>query len=128
MTSKKLIAPFYERLSLVLIGLLSLGFLVVQGKEILDPLVFGFLFAILLLPVSAFLEQKLKFPRSMSSLVSILLLVAFVYGILYLVGTQISKLSSDWPMLQKQVGQSTRNVAEWIQGLTHISLINQENY
>jgi putative permease len=128
MTTPKTTAPFYERLSLVLIGLLALGFLVIQGKEVLDPLVFGFLFAILLLPVSGFLETKLRLPRSLSSLLSILLLVAFIGGILYLVGTQISKLTSDWPMLQKQVGQSTRNVAEWIQSITHISLINQENY
>src|ERR1700733_1395955 len=111
MTTLKTTAPFYERLSLVLIGLLSLGFLVVQGKEVLDPLIFGFLFAILLLPIAGFLEQKLKFPRSMSSLVSILLLVAFVGGILYLVGTQISKLTDDWPMLKKQVAQSVNNVS-----------------
>ena len=122
MTSKKLIAPFYERLSLVLIGLLALGFLVVQGKEVLDPLIFGFLFAILLLPVSSFLERRLRFPRSMSSLVSILLLVAFVYGILYLVGTQVSKLSSDWPMLQKQVGQSITDVTGWIEDRFHVDL------
>ena len=75
MTPKKTTAPFYERLSLVLIGILSLGFLVVQGKEVLDPLIFGFLFAILLLPVSGFFEQKLRLPRSMSSLLSILLLI-----------------------------------------------------
>jgi len=128
MTSKKLIAPFYERLSLVLIGLLSLGFLVVQGKEVLDPLIFGFLFAILLLPVAGFLEQKLKFPRSMSSLVSILLLVAFVGGILYLVGTQISKLTDDWPMLKKQVSQSVNNLSGWIEGTFHVNLDTPRDY
>jgi len=128
MTTKKLLAPFYERLSLVLIGILSLGFLVVQGKEVLDPLVFGFLFAILLLPVSNFLEKKIKLPRSMSSLLSILLLVTFVGGILYLVGTQISKLSSDWPMLQKQVGQSINDVAGWIEEKFHIDLQSQKVY
>ena len=128
MTTKKLLAPFYERLSLVLIGILSLGFLVVQGKEILDPLVFGFLFAILLLPVANFLEKKIKLPRSMSSLLSILLLVTFVGGILYLVGTQISKLSSDWPMLQKQVGQSINDVAGWIEEKFHIDLQSQKVY
>jgi putative permease len=128
MTSKKLLAPFYERLSLVLIGILSLGFIVIQGKEVLDPLVFGFLFAILLLPVSNLLESKLHLPRSMSSLMSIILLVAFVGGVLYLVGSQISKMADDWPMLQKQVGQSINNVAEWIQGTFHINLEKQKDY
>ena len=85
MTTKKLIAPFYERLSLVLIGILALGYLVIQGKYVLDPLMFGFLFAILLLPVSGFFERKLKTPRSLSSFLSIIFLVGFVAGVLYLV-------------------------------------------
>jgi len=128
MTPKKLDAPFYERLSLVMVGLLSLGFLIVQGKEILDPLVFGFLFAILLLPVSGFLERKLKLPRSISSLLSIVLLISFVGGILYLVGTQISKLTSDWPQLQKQVGQSVNNLEGWVEDTFHIDLQRQASY
>ena len=128
MTTKKIIAPFYERLALVIIALVAIGYLVVLGKELLDPLIFGFLFAILLLPVSGFLEKWLRLPRSMSSLLSVLLLVAFVGGILYLVGTQISRLAQDWPMLQKQVKQSIDNVSEWIKGTLHINLAKQEDY
>jgi putative permease len=116
MTTKKLIAPFYERLSLILIGMMALGFLIIQGKEVLDPLMFGFLFAILLLPVSAFFEKKLRLPRGASSFLSIILLVTFVSGVLYLVGSQISRLMDDWPMLQKQIAQSLNNVYDWIEG------------
>jgi predicted PurR-regulated permease PerM len=80
MPAKKLIAPFYERLALTLIGFLALGYLIIIGKDLLDPMIFGFIFAILLLPVSNFLEKKCRLPRSASSLISILLLIAFVYG------------------------------------------------
>jgi putative permease len=128
MPSKKIIAPFYERLSLVLIGIVTIGYLVIEGKEVLDPLVFGFLFSILLLPVSIFFEKWLRLPRSMSSLLSVLLLVAFVGGVLYLVGTQISKLANDWPMLQKQVKQSIDNISDWIRASAHINLAKQEDY
>jgi putative permease len=128
MSAKKLIAPFYERLALTLIGFLALGYLIVIGKELLDPMIFGFIFAILLLPVSDFLEKKLRLPRSMSSLVSILLLVGVVFGILYLVGSQISKVTDDWPMLQTQVKQSLQNLQEWIQGTFHINAESQLSY
>lgn len=128
MSAKKLIAPFYERLALTLIGFLALGYLIVIGKELLDPMIFGFIFAILLLPVSDFLEKKLRLPRSMSSLVSILLLVGVVFGILYLVGSQISKVTDDWPMLQTQVKQSLHNLQEWIQGTFHINAESQLSY
>jgi putative permease len=128
MTKDKLIAPFYERLSLILIGMVVLGYLIVQGKEILDPLLFGFLFAILLLPVSNFLEKKLRLPRSASSFISIILLIAFVSGILYLVASQITKLTDDWPMLRNQVTQSLNDVSEWIQATFHINLEKQKIY
>jgi putative permease len=128
MTAKKLLAPFYERLALVLIGFLALGYLIIIGKELLDPMIFGFIFAILLLPVSNFLERKCRLPRSASSLVSILLLVGLVFGILYLVGSQISNVANDWPMLKNQVTQSLKDLQEWIQGAFHINAEKQMHY
>ena len=128
MSAKKLTAPFYERLALTLIGILALGYLIVVGKELLDPMIFGFIFAILLLPVSNFLEQKCRLPRSASSLVSILLLIGLVFSILYLVGSQISKVADDWPMLQTQVKQSLHDLQDWIQSTFHINAKNQLSY
>jgi len=120
--------PFYAKLALVLVGLIALGFLVIHGKEILDPLMFGFLFAILLLPVSNFFERRFRFPRSMASFVSILLLVAFISGIVYLVGSQISGLADDWPQLKNQINQSAGDVQGWIQNKFHVNVQKQMNY
>jgi len=125
---KKVPAPFYERLSLVLIGLLALGFLIIAGKEVLDPMVFGFLFAILLLPVSNFLERKFRLPRSASSFLSIIMLVAFITGIVYLVGSQISTLSEDWPQLKNQIIKSTDDIQHWVNVTFHINMANQTAY
>jgi predicted PurR-regulated permease PerM len=113
---------------LVLVGLTAVGYLVILAKEILDPLVFGFLFSILLLPIATFLEKKLRLPRSMSSLVSILLLLVFVGAIMYLVGSQISKLGNDWPMLKSQVKQSVTDLQGWVQAAFHINASNQMTY
>ncbi|MGY3213018.1 AI-2E family transporter [Mucilaginibacter sp. HD30] len=126
MVSKKIIAPFYERLAFTLIGFVVLGYLIVQGKELLDPLMFGFLFAILLLPLSNFFERKLRMPRSISSFLSVILLAAMVIAILYLVGAQISRLTADWPMLKNQLTQSINDVSLWIQGRLSINLESQK--
>jgi predicted PurR-regulated permease PerM len=128
MPVKKIITPFYERLSLVLVGLIALVYLVILGKEVLDPLMFGFLFAILLLPIADFLEKKLRLPRSLSSLISILLLIGFIGGVLYLVGSQLSGLASDWPMLKSQVSQSLNDLSEWVQHAFHINASKQMTY
>jgi len=128
MPTKKIIAPFYERLALVLIGFCILGYLVIVAKDLLDPLLFGFLFAVLLLPLATFLEKKLRLPRSASSFVAILLMIGFVGGILYLVGAQISNLASDWPMLKKQVDQSVDGLQEWVQHAFQIDATKQMTY
>lgn len=128
MTIKKIPAPFYERFALIIIGLLALGFLVILSKEVLDPLVFGFLFAVMLLPLSNFFEKKLRMPRSISSFLSILLFVSFISGIIYLVSNQISYLSSDWPMLKKQLEQSIIDIKDWINFAFHIDAQEQTVY
>ena len=46
MPERKLFTPFYEKLALVLIALIALGYVVILAKESLDPLIFGFLFAV----------------------------------------------------------------------------------
>lgn len=128
MPAKTPVHPFYERLSLVLIGLLSLGYLIVQGKEVLDPLIFGFLFAILLFPMASFLERKVRLPRGLACLTAILLLLGFISGIIYLVGSQISNLASDWPQLKSQVSQSMDDLKDWIQSAFHITAKKQMTY
>jgi putative permease len=128
MPVKKITAPFYEKLSLVLIGLIALGYLVVQAKDLIDPLIFGLLFAILLLPICSFFEAKFRLPRSIASLLSIIMLVVFIGSILYLVGSQISHLADDWPMLKKQVGQSIDDLRQWIEGSFHINMDKQMDY
>jgi predicted PurR-regulated permease PerM len=128
MPTKKLIAPFYERLALILIGICVLGYLIIVAKELIDPLIFGFLFAVLLLPVSDFFERKCRLPRSASSFLSILLLIAFVGGIMYLIGAQISNIANDWPMLQGQVKQSISDLQTWVQSTFHINANKQITY
>ncbi|MES2278959.1 MAG: AI-2E family transporter [Bacteroidota bacterium] len=126
--TKKLLAPFYERLSLVLIGILSLGYLIYAGKEVLDPMMFGFLFAILLLPVCNFFERKLRLPRSMASFISIILMVCFISGIVYLVATQISQLSNDWPKLKIQLADTGDKIQGQISKYLHYSRAKQSTY
>lgn len=128
MIIKETVLPFYAKLSLTLIGLIALVYIIIIGKELLDPLMFGFLFAILLLPVSNFFENKLRLPRSMSTFLSILLMVTLISGVVYLVVNQVSGLTSDWPMLKKQIDQSTHDIQEWVQAKFHVNVEKQSDY
>lgn len=128
MPAKKANTPFYEKLSLVLVGLIALGYLVILAKEILDPLIFGLLFAILLYPVASFLEKKLRLPRGLAATLSILMLIGLIWIVLYLVGSQISGLASDWPQLKTQISQSVNDLSQWVQHVFHINASKQISY
>jgi putative permease len=120
--------PFYLKLACVLFSLLAIGYLVIVAKEILSPLIFSCLFSILLLPLANFFERRFKLPRSAASMFSVILLVAAISLILYVVGTQISNLASDWPQFKHQLDASVINIQNWIQLTFHINAAKQLNF
>ena len=120
--------PFYFKLAMVLIGIISLGYLTILGKEVLCPLLFGLLFSILLLPLASYLEKKLKLRRNAASALSVLLLVLSIAGVILLVGSQISGLSHDLPLLKQQVVASLHNFQEWISVKFRVDIEKQMDY
>jgi putative permease len=120
--------PFYTKLAMVLISLIALCYIAILGKTVLVPLVFALLFSVMLLPVANFLERRFRFPRSLASLVSVLLLIGSLAGLLYLVGSQISNLADDWPQFKQQVMSSVTNLQQWISAKFHIRIRQQMTY
>jgi predicted PurR-regulated permease PerM len=125
---KPVSAPFYTKLAMILICLFGLGFIFILGKKILSPLLFSFLFAIVLLPVAGFFERKLKLPRSASSGLSVVLLLLFISLILYFVGSQISELAKDWPMFKESFSNTIDQIQKWVTIKFHIDVNKQMTY
>ncbi len=117
--------PFYQKLASVLISLIAIGYLVIQGKQILSPLVFSCLFSILLLPLSSSMERRFGLRRGLASILSILILVAFISTIIYFVSMQVGDLSEDWPQFKIQLNSSLANVQHWIAVKFHINSYKQ---
>jgi predicted PurR-regulated permease PerM len=117
--------PFYQKLACVLVILIAIGYLVIQGKQILSPLIFSCLFSILLLPLASFMERKFGFRRGLASILAVLTLLAFVSLIIYLVGTQMADLADDWPQFKLQLNSSLTNIQHWIAIKFHINSYKQ---
>lgn len=105
--------PVYARFALVLVMLISLGYLVIIGKQLLSPLIFGLLFAILLLPLANFFEKKCKLGRSAAAGISVIMLLAFLFLVLYLLGSQFTNLYNDFGLFQKQIMTSVADLETW---------------
>lgn len=120
--------PFHLKLAMVLISIIALGYLCILGKEILCPLLFGLLFSILLLPLARYFEIKMKLRRSAASALSVTVLLIAISALLFVIGTQISRISSDLPMLKEQVVASMHNFQVWISNKFDVNIEKQMNY
>ncbi|WP_316793902.1 AI-2E family transporter [Pedobacter frigoris] len=125
---KNISLPFYTKLAMVLFAIICLGYLAILGQTILAPLLTSFLLALLLLPLANFLERKWRFKRSMASIVSVVLMIAFICGIMYFLANQLSDLWQDWPLLKKQAETSFHDVQNWISGTFHVNAHKQIDY
>jgi putative permease len=128
MDIKNIKFPFYARLAYILIACICLSYIAVIGKQLLSPLIFSFLIANLLLPVSNFLEDKLKFPRAIAAIVCVLIFISIIVAILYLLGSEITNLASDWPQLKQQIYTTIANMQDWVEQTFHINAAKQTRY
>lgn len=120
--------PFYFKLALILVGIISLGYLIIIGKEVLSPLVFGLLFSILLLPIARFIELKLRLNRGAAAALTVIFLLLCIAGLLTLIGSQLTDLAQDWPIFKTQLMQSIHQFQDWISREFHVNMTKQMDY
>lgn len=120
--------PFLVKLVLVLLSIFGLGYLAKLGQTILAPLLFAFLLAILFLPFANFLERKLKFNRTFSTITSVLVMILVLFGISTFFVDQLSSFSDDWPSLEKQFQKTFADLQIWIHNTFNLNPSKQIKY
>lgn len=125
---KNVSLPFIAKLALVLFAIVCLGYLAILGQSLLAPMMAAFLLALLLLPLANFLENKLRFKRGLSSLVSLIVTIAAIYGILYFLANQLTDLGKDWPLLKQQAIHSFEELQHWISATFRVNAHKQIDY
>lgn len=120
--------PFLVKLVLVLLSIFGLGYLAKLGQTILAPLLFAFLLAILFLPFANFLEKKLKFNRTFSTITSVLVMILILIGISTFFVDQLSSFSDDWPSLEKQFQKTFDELQTWVYNTFNVKPSKQIKY
>lgn len=120
--------PFLAKLTFALVSIISLGFLLHLGQVVLAPLFLAFLMAALFTPIADFLEAKLRFPRIVSSLCALLLMVVLLSGLGYFFGTQLADFRNDIPHLMQQSSNLFSDLQLWVKDTFHINIEHQFDY
>ena len=128
MASSKLVAPFYTKLAMVLISAICLFYIAILGKDVLSPLLFGLLFAVLLLPIASFLENRLRIHRSLAAGISVFLLILFIVSIVFVIAFQVGAIGDDWPEFKVHLLSSLNKFQLWIARKFNVNMTKQNVY
>src|SRR6476620_6361941 len=91
--------PAYFKIAHVLLILILFFYILSLGREILVPLTFALIMAILLNPVAKFFHRK-GVGRVLSITISVVLLMLLVAGVLFFIITQVSRFQESLPELK----------------------------
>jgi predicted PurR-regulated permease PerM len=112
--------PFYVKLSLHLVIIYILGMLVYAGSDILMPVCFAIVLAMLLLPLVNWFIRK-KVPGVLSIILAILIASLFVGGILYFLSSQVASFMNDLPAIKEKLTHHLSTLQNWINDQLNIS-------
>src|SRR6478736_126878 len=117
--------PFYTHLALILIILRFLFYGIYIGQDILIPLGFSFLIAVLLHPLEKFFE-RIKIPRVLAILLSLIIAVACMFGLFTILTHEISLFVDDIPAIEKNLSNFLSDAQKWISNTFHFSKLQQQ--
>jgi len=120
--------PFYLRLACVLLVIVMIFAILYLGKGVLFPLITAILFAILVSPVSSFLQNKLRFPNTLASIFTVTLFVIFILAVLMFISIQIGNFSQDWDIIEKNITIHFNNLQNLLKESYGIDEIQQMEY
>jgi predicted PurR-regulated permease PerM len=112
MVTKNMNMPAYMKALSVMVFILVLIFFLVVGRSLLIPLFMGAFFAILFTPLSTFLE-KYRFPRILSSVVSLLLMIAIVVGLVSFIIGNVVSFTKDFNNVSDRLSSVASNIDSW---------------
>lgn len=122
--------PFYLKATVILFGIVLLVFIFFNLQDILIPVVFAMIFAILLNPLYNWFHKH-KIPNNLSIIITLLLALIVFGGIMYFLSTQIAKFSDTLPVLKQKFNILTTQFGQWTHlhfGITiqkQIELVNE---
>ena len=119
-TIRELQFPLYVKAPLVLLGLALAVFTLHIASDIIFPLFFAAIFAIMLHPVEQWLLRR-RVPPLVAIALTVVLGVAALLGLLYFIYLEASQLSSQMPLFKQKFAQTTAQVHQWLQDQFGIS-------
>lgn len=103
--------PFYIKVTVIMIGLVAAVYILFVLGDILVPLAFAVLIAILLNPLYAKFEAIM--PKVPAILLSLLIAILLIAGLFYFLSTQISVFLESLPLIKQKISMLLQQLQHW---------------
>ncbi len=105
--------PFYAKAALIFISVFAFVYTMYIGQDIIIPIVYATVIAILLNPLVNFLVRK-KVNQIISISIAVTLAIIAVLGVLYIVSSQVTMFSETYPQLKIKFDLASTDLVHWI--------------
>lgn len=112
------------RINNILYFIILLCIVLYFGKEVLVIVTFAALLAMLMTPLANNLETH-RFPRVISSLISVLIIIIVISGVFLLLSTQIANVIKEIPRIKSEMKDLISGTQSWITKQFEISFAQQ---
>ncbi|ALD20521.1 AI-2E family transporter [Hymenobacter sp. DG25A] len=114
--------PLYIKAPLVMLGLALFVFTLHLAGNIIFPLLFAAIFAILLHPIEQFLVRH-KVPQLLAITITVVLGMAALLALLYFIYIEAIQLGDQWPQFKAKLLQTAQEFQVWL--AAHFGISNQ---
>ena len=95
---------------IIIVGLVVLFSVLKELQYIIVPLIIAYLLVFVFEPLNVFLTKK-KFPQSLSTLIDILIIIAFFWALSTFIIDSFSRLGNELPLYEEKLNNIVRNTA-----------------
>lgn len=120
MVNSEIKLPVYSKLAQVILGLIGFFYILFIGQEIIIPLLFALIIAILLNPVVNFLTGK-GLNRVIAIFLALILTVAVLASVMYFIIFQLSHLSDSSAEFKQKFTLLFNDIINWVSQTFNIS-------
>ncbi len=116
--------PFYKKSTLILLGIILFVYVLYTLADLLVPIAFSVLLAILLNPLYTRIINW-RVPKVLAIILTLLIAIILLAGLLYFLSSQIIQFGDMAPLLTQKFNQISTNLQTWVESTFGITLEKQ---
>ncbi len=117
--------PFYLKSTVIIFGLILVCYALFNLQDILEPIAFALIFAILLNPLVSNLQKK-GLHKVVAILLALILAIVVVGGILFFISSQLINFGDNLPELKIKFNQNLAQIQGWLEHKINMPIAKQQ--